>query len=50
MQFEDALKRVEVSAIEKDTRPPRKVYDPGHPDANKQGYVKMPNINMVICF
>ena len=46
-QFDDALKRVEISAIEKDTRPPRKVYDPGHPDANKQGYVEMPNINMV---
>jgi flagellar basal-body rod protein FlgC len=23
------------------------VYDPSHPDANKQGYVEMPNINVV---
>ena len=25
----------------------RQVYDPGHPDANAQGYVAMPNINPV---
>jgi len=23
------------------------IYDPGHPDANKDGYVAMPNINIV---
>jgi flagellar basal-body rod protein FlgC len=23
------------------------VYDPGHPDANAQGYVAMPNVNPV---
>jgi len=25
----------------------RKVYNPGHPDADKDGYVNMPNINIV---
>ena len=25
----------------------RIVYDPGHPDADAQGYVKMPNVNIV---
>ena len=38
---------VEVAAIEKDNSPPRLVYDPSHPDANEQGYVAMPNINVV---
>ncbi len=27
--------------------PPRLVYQPGHPDADKNGYVALPNINMV---
>ena len=28
-------------------RPSRRVYDPGHPDADAQGYVTMPNVNPV---
>ena len=31
----------------KDSSPPRLVYDPEHPDADDDGYVKMPNINIV---
>lgn len=31
----------------KDASPPRLVYDPNHPDANNDGYVEMPNINIV---
>jgi flagellar basal-body rod protein FlgC len=38
---------VEVQAIQQDTAPPRMEYDPGHPDANAQGYVAYPNVNMV---
>jgi flagellar basal-body rod protein FlgC len=38
---------VEVVAIERDMSAPRLVYDPSHPDANEQGYVAMPNINVV---
>lgn len=30
-----------------DGAPPRLVYDPGHPDADANGYVAMPNINVV---
>lgn len=30
-----------------DNSPPRIVYDPYHPDADENGYVKMPNINVV---
>ena len=28
-------------------RPAKQVYDPGHPDANAQGYVSMPNVDPV---
>ena len=35
-----------VGRIEKDIRPPRLVYEPGHPDANAEGMVAMPDINV----
>lgn len=38
---------VQVGAIVNDSTPDRMVYDPGHPDANAQGYVRMPNVNTV---
>ena len=38
---------VEVVAIAEDTAPNRMVYDPGHPDANAEGYVEMPNVDPV---
>jgi flagellar basal-body rod protein FlgC len=41
------LKGVEVSKIIEDQRPPRKVYNPSHPDAQEDGYVEMPNINVL---
>ncbi len=41
------LRKVEVSGIIEDQNPPRLEYDPGHPDANPQGYVAMPNVNVI---
>jgi flagellar basal-body rod protein FlgC len=38
---------VQVAEIREDDRPPRMVYDPAHPDADSNGYVAMPNINVV---
>jgi len=38
---------VRVVAVSSDPAPARKVYDPGHPDANAQGYVEMPNVDPV---
>ena len=35
-----------ASRIEKDRRPPNLVYEPGHPDANSDGMVAMPDINI----
>jgi len=41
------MQGVKVSGIINDQTPPRLVYDPGHPDADKNGYVAMPNVNIV---
>ena len=38
---------VNVAEIREDSRPPRMMYDPSHPDADAKGYVAMPNINVV---
>jgi flagellar basal-body rod protein FlgC len=38
---------VSVAEIREDSRPPRMVYDPAHPDADEKGYVAMPNINII---
>jgi flagellar basal-body rod protein FlgC len=38
---------VEVQAITEDATPGKLVYDPGHPDANAEGYVQMPNVDTV---
>ena len=38
---------VEVKAIVKDEEAPRLVFDPTHPDADADGFVAYPNIDMV---
>jgi flagellar basal-body rod protein FlgC len=38
---------VQVAGIVNDPTPDQLVYDPGHPGANAQGYVRMPNVNPV---
>lgn len=35
-----------VAQIQKDSRPPIQIYDPGSPDADKSGMVSLPNINI----
>lgn len=55
-QLEQALRRgssipqgkgVQVVGIMEDSSPPKLVYDPSHPDADEEGYVHLPNINIV---
>ena len=41
-----ALKAVKVAEITEDTSPPKMVHNPSHPDADKDGYVAMPNVNV----
>ncbi len=44
---EQAVRQVRVSQITQDQRPGMMVYQPGHPDANPDGYVEFPNVNVV---
>jgi flagellar basal-body rod protein FlgC len=38
---------VEVRRIVSDDSPPRRVYDPGHPQADESGHVDMPNVEVM---
>lgn len=38
---------VRVTQIIEDESPMKIVYDPTHPDANEEGYLEMPNVDMV---
>ncbi len=38
---------VQVAAVVEDNSPMKMVYDPKNPTANRQGYVTMPNVNVV---
>jgi flagellar basal-body rod protein FlgC len=37
---------LQIAKIEKDTSPPIQIYDPGNPDADGNGLVSMPNVNI----
>jgi len=38
---------VAVAGVVEDASPPRRVYEPRHPLADEQGYVTMPNVDVV---
>jgi len=38
---------VRVTGVVQDQTPPRRVHDPRHPLADEQGYVTMPNVNVI---
>jgi flagellar basal-body rod protein FlgC len=44
---QNELEAVRVAEIVPDGRNFKEVYDPGHPDANQNGIVSMPNISAV---
>jgi flagellar basal-body rod protein FlgC len=47
MDSPDAGSRtVQIARVQRDSRPARMVYNPGHPDADAKGMVAMPNINI----
>lgn len=46
-KMSSSLSEVRVAGIVTDPRPPDLVYDPSHPDANEEGYVAKPNINVM---
>jgi flagellar basal-body rod protein FlgC len=41
---------VKVDAVEYSTEPPAMKYEPGHPDANADGYVAYPSVDMTTEF
>ncbi|MFP4316640.1 MAG: flagellar basal body rod protein FlgC [Desulfovibrionales bacterium] len=45
--LDSELRGVKVQQVVTDQRPPRKVYEPGHPHADEQGYVSYPDINVM---
>ncbi|WP_147820999.1 flagellar basal body rod protein FlgC [Salidesulfovibrio onnuriiensis] len=46
-QMNRELHGVRVNGVTVDQRPFKEIYDPGHPDANDQGFVYYPDINVV---
>ena len=44
-EFDDAVQGVEISNVVTDRSDPIKKYEPGHPHADKDGYVSYPNVN-----
>jgi flagellar basal-body rod protein FlgC len=46
-QSQKNIMGVKAVKIVEDDSPLRKVYDPSHPDADEEGYVSMPNVNIL---
>jgi flagellar basal-body rod protein FlgC len=40
------LQGVRVTGVINDTTPFKMIYDPTHPDANREGYIRMPNVDL----
>jgi flagellar basal-body rod protein FlgC len=46
-QLNTVANGVKVARIVEDEKPFIEKYDPGHPDADENGYVRLPNVNIV---
>ena len=46
-ELDRAIRLVEIKGVVADSRPPRLVFNPSHPDANEKGMVAFPNVQMV---
>ncbi len=46
-QANKQMSGVDVTEIVTDTTPGERVFDPHHPDADQEGFVQMPNVNVV---
>ena len=42
------MESVRIDDIVEDESPFRKVFNPGHPDADKNGYLLKPNVDLII--
>ncbi len=45
--MDNAVQGVKIKEILEDESPPKLVYNPSHPDAKEDGYVEMPDINVI---
>jgi flagellar basal-body rod protein FlgC len=45
--LERSVRRVTLRGVALDQRPPQQRYEPGHPDADANGVVALPNVNVV---
>ena len=45
--YKTSFKGVKAVGVVNDESPLRRVYDPAHPDADNEGYVTMPNVNIM---
>jgi flagellar basal-body rod protein FlgC len=43
----EKLDGVVVDGVEESSKPFERVFNPGHPDADKEGYVTFPNVNLM---
>jgi len=46
-RLERAIQRVKIDSVALDPRGPITLFDPGHPDADANGYVSLPRVNVV---
>lgn len=46
MNGSNALLPSQIAKVEKDTRPPLQIYNPGNPEADANGMVSIPSINI----
>jgi len=46
-ELDRAVSRVHIKSVHIDGNPGIQRFDPGHPDANPDGYVEMPNVSVV---
>ena len=46
-ELDEKAQTVQATEVISTNRPPILKYNPSHPDANEQGYVAMPNINVM---
>lgn len=45
--FDESAAGVDIPQIVEDLRPFKQVFEPGHPDADQDGYVSYPNVNSI---
>lgn len=46
--LEDAVRMVKVKQVTEDKEGIKRIFDPAHPDADKEGFVSLPNVNVML--